>query len=360
MPNPKPTRRLRRRSQKTGLLPGTLVHVGEESSTPVKITLLEYGEAFHREREVTTLEEIMPLSPEAAVTWVNLDGVHQVEVVEKLGTAFGLHPLLLEDVVNTSQRPKAEDFGQYLYVVLRMLIPDAGDNGFASEQVSIVWGDRWVITFQEAQTGDVFDSIRQRIRENKGPIRTLRPDYLAYSLIDMIVDIYFVIVEKVGDAVEALEDQMVEASDRSAIRRLHRLRRQLITLRRSIWPVREAISFVQRCGSALVQPTTLLHLRDVYDHTIQVVDTLETYRDFLAGMLELHLTTVSYRLNEVMKVLTIIGTIFIPLTWVVGIYGMNFDYMPELRWRWGYPAIMAAMAAVAGGMLWYFRRKRWL
>lgn len=222
MPNPKPTRRVRRRSQKTGLLPGTLVHVGEESSTPVKITVLEYGEAFHREREVTTLEEIMPLSPDAAVTWVNLDGVHQVEVVEKLGTAFGLHPLLLEDVVNTSQRPKAEDFGQYLYVVLRMLIPDAGDNGFASEQVSIVWGDRWVITFQEAQTGDVFDSIRQRIRENKGPIRKLGPDYLAYSLIDMIVDTYFVIVEKVGDAVEALEDQMVEASDRSAIRRLHR------------------------------------------------------------------------------------------------------------------------------------------
>lgn len=334
--------------------------MGEESSTPVKVTVLEYSEPFHREREVTTLEEILPLSPEAAVTWVNVDGVHDVSVVEKVGAAFGLHPLLLEDVVTTSQRPKAEDFGQYIYLVIRMLIPGAGEDGFESEQVSIVWGDRWVTTFQEAKAGDVFGPIRQRIRENKGPIRKLGADYLAYSLVDMIVDTYFVIVERLGDAIEALEDQMVDASDRSAIRRLHRLRRQLITLRRSIWPVRETISAVQRCGSGLLQQTTLFHLRDVHDHTIQVVDTLETYRDFLSGMLDLHLTTVSNRLNQVMKVLTVIATIFIPLTFVVGIYGMNFDYMPELHWRWGYPAIMTAMAVVAGGMLWYFRRKRWI
>lgn len=352
------TRRVRRRSQKLGLAPGTLVHVGEEPGQPVRITVTEYGESGLMAERAVGVEEIAPPRDGAAVTWINVDGVHSVDVVERLGAAFGIHPLFLEDVLNTNQRPKIEDFGSYVYAVLKMLSVRS-DGGVDSEQVSLLFGDRWLITFQEGKAGDVFDPVRRWIRENRGRICRLGPDYLAYSLVDVIVDNYFGVVERLGDRLDALEDRLLARAERDDLRQLHELRVELVTLRRAAWPVREVVAGLQRSGSALIREPTQVYLRDVHDHAIQIIDTLDTYRDLSAGLLEIYLTNASNRLNEVMKVLTIIATIFIPLTFIVGIYGMNFDVMPELRWRWGYPAVMLLMAGIAGGMVWYFRRKRW-
>ncbi|MBI3981328.1 MAG: magnesium/cobalt transporter CorA [Gemmatimonadetes bacterium] len=351
-------KRVRRRSQKVGLAPGTLVHVGEETVQKVSITVMEYGESGLVAERVVNAEQLAPPRDGAAVTWINVDGVHHVEIVERLGTAFGIHPLLLEDVLNTNQRPKVEDFGSYVYTVLKMLSLKPGGR-VDSEQVSIIIGDRWLITFQEGKAGDVFDPARRWIRENRGRICRMGPDHLAYSLIDLIVDNYFAVVEDLGDRLDALEEQLLTSADPAALRRLHDLRTELVTLRRSVWPVREVIAGLQRGGSALIREPTQVYLRDVHDHTVQIIDALDAYRDMSAGMLEIYLTNVSNRLNEVMKVLTIIATIFIPLTFVVGIYGMNFDVMPELRWRWGYPVVMVGMVGIALSMVWYFRRKRW-
>jgi magnesium transporter len=351
-------KRVRRRSQKIGLAPGTLVHVGEETAQHVTVTVTEYGESGILGERAVSVDQLMPPGDGAAVTWINVDGVHRVEIVERLGTAFGIHPLLLEDVLNTNQRPKVEDFGSYIYTVVKMLSLLSG-GGVQSEQVSIIIGDRWLITFQEGKAGDVFDPVRRWIRENRGKICRAGPDYLAYALLDVIVDNYFGVVENMGDRLDTLEGRLLTSADPEALRRLHELRTELVTLRRGVWPVREVIAGLQRGGSALIREPTQLYLRDVHDHAIQIVDSLDAYRDLSAGMLEIYLTNVSNRLNEVMKVLTIIATIFIPLTFIVGIYGMNFDVMPELRWRWGYAAVMTLMAGVALSMVWYFRRKRW-
>ena len=350
-------KRVRRRSQKAGLVSGSLVHVGEEAAHAVTISVIEYGESGMLSERRVSLDDVRPPSDGAAVTWINVDGVHQVEIVERLGTAFGIHPLLQEDILNTHQRAKVEDFGAYVYVVLAMLSLKEGQ--VEREQVSIVLGDRWLITFQEGKAGDVFDPVRLWIRERRGRICRMGPDYLAYSLIDIIVDNYFAVVEQLGDRLDSLEERLLTGLDPTALRELHYLRTELLTLRRSLWPVREIVAGLQRGGTTLVRDSTLLYLRDVHDHTIQIIEALDAYRDASAGMLEIYLSSISNRMNEVMKVLTIIATIFIPLTFIVGIYGMNFDLMPELRWPWGYPAVMLSMAALSGGMIWYFRRKGW-
>ena len=349
---------IKKTSKKTGLPPGALVHVGEKRAEEVKITIMDYDETHFQEREAKTIEECLPFKDKPTITWINVDGLHQVEIMERIGDCFGLHPLVLEDILNTGQRPKMEDFDDYVFVVLKMLYDDQ-NNGIATEQISLILGPSFVVSFQE-RTGDVFNPIRERIRSVRGRIRKMGADYLAYALLDSVVDNYFVVLEKLGEKIEFLEEELVANPITDTLQIIHDLKGELVFLRKSVWPLREVISGLERGESALIQESTGIYLRDVYDHTIQVIDTVETFRDIISGMLDIYLSSVSNRMNEVMKVLTIIATIFIPLTLIAGIYGMNFQYMPELGWRWGYPLVLLVMVAVGVAMMAYFRRKKWL
>ena len=321
--------------------------------------MINYDSTNFQERPVNTIEEAFSFKDEASVTWLNIDGVHKPEIIEQVGTHFGLHPLVLEDIANTGQRPKMEDFDDYIYVVLKMLRFDAKENETKAEQVSIILGRDFVISFQERE-GDVFDTVRERLRNNKGRIRKMGADYLTYALIDAIVDHYFVILENLGETIEDIEDKLVTNPSRETLRTIHDLKREMIFLRKSVWPLREVISRLERSESALINKSTCVYLRDVYDHTIQVMDAMETFRDMLSGMLDIYLSSVSNRMNEVMKVLTVIATIFIPLTFLAGIYGMNFRYMPELEQAWSYPVVLTVMFIIAIMMVFYFRRKKWI
>ena len=311
------------------------------------------------EKEAKEVEECFPFKDKPTVTWINIDGIQRIDVIEKIGKHFNLHPLALEDIVNTGQRPKMEDFVDYIFVVLKMLYYDEKERETKAEQLSLVLGPNWVISFQENE-GDVFDPIRERIRADKGRIRKMGADYLVYALIDAVVDNYFLILEKIGEKIEEIEDELVANPAPETLQAIHNLKRQMIFLRKSVWPLREVISRLERWESQLINKSTDIYLRDVYDHTIQVIDAIETFRDMLSGMLDIYLSSVSNRMNEVMKVLTIIATIFIPLTLVAGLYGMNFRYMPELEWPWGYPLVLFFMFAIGVLMLIYFRKKKWL
>ena len=356
MPN---NRRIKRHSRKAGLPPGTLVHIGERKAEQIRITLIDYNEQNFQERVVEKVEECFPFRETPTVTWINIDGLHQIETIEKIGKNFELHPLILEDILNTGQRPKCEDYEKCLFMVLKMLTFNNESNSIQSEQVSLVLGQNFVISFQEA-VGDVFEQIRDRIRNAKGRIRKMSTDYLAYALIDAIVDNYFLILEKMGEQIESMEEELIAKPSDKTVRMIHELKRELIFLRKSVWPLRELISSLEKTGSSLITDSTEPYLRDVYDHTIQVIDTVESFRDMVSGMLDIYLSSISNRMNAVMKVLTIIATIFIPLTFIAGIYGMNFKYMPELGWKWAYPAVWLIMAIVTVVMLIYFKRKKWL
>jgi len=352
-------RLIKKRSRKAGLPPGTLVHIGEQKAEEVRITAIDYDEARFQEKEIKTVEECFLFKDKPTVTWIHVDGIHEVEVLELLGECFGLHPLVLEDILNTDQRPKLEDFGDYIFVVLKTFSYNDQSDELEPEQISLILGPSFVLSFQE-RTGDVFDPIRERIRNGKGRIRRMGADYLAYCLLDSIVDHYFVVLEQVGEEVEFLEEELVTNPTPETLQTIHNLKRDMIFLRKSVWPLREVIGALERGELSLIRESTGIYLRDVYDHTIQVVDTIETFRDMISGMLDIYLSSVSNRMNEVMKVLTIIATIFIPLTLIAGIYGMNFQYMPELGWRWGYPVVWLVMLVIGVLMLVYFRRKRWL
>jgi magnesium transporter len=351
-------RLVKRTSKMAGLPPGTLIHIGERKTEKPRITIIDYGEAQFEEKEAKKIEECFPFKDKPTVTWINVDGIHQVEIIEKLGSHFGLHPLLLEDILNTEQRPKMEDFGDYIFVVLKMLYYDGKGDEIEAEQVSLILGSNFVISFQERE-GDVFDPVRERIRQGKGRIRQAGADYLAYVLLDAIVDSCFLILETLGERIEETEQQLATNPTPETVQLIRKLKREMIILRKSVWPLREVVSGLERCESALIQESTDAYLRDVYDHTIQVMDTVESLRDMVSGMLDIYLSSISNRMNEIMKVLTIFAALFIPLTFVAGIYGMNFRYMPELGWHWGYPMILIVMASIAAGMLTYFRRKKW-
>jgi magnesium transporter len=335
------------------------VHVGEQRHEQVKLSVIKYDGANFQEKAVDSVEEAFSLRDKSSVMWLNIDGVHQPEIIEQVGKSFGLHPLVAEDIASTGQRPKMEEFDDYIFVVLRMLRFDGEENETKTEQISMILGPDFVVSFQERE-GDVFDTIRERLRSNKGRIRKLGADYLAYALIDAIVDNYFMILEKLGEAIEDIEDRLVTNPTSETLQTIHDLKREMIFLRKSVWPLREVINRMERSESPLINKSTFVYLRDVYDHTIQVMDAVETFRDMLSGMLDIYLSSVSNRMNEVMKVLTVIATIFIPLTFVAGIYGMNFKYMPELDQAWSYPAILILMLVVALVMVVYFRRKKWI
>jgi magnesium transporter len=352
-------KRTRRQSKKAGLPPGTLVFTGERKLETARITIIDYDENTFQERQVDRVEECFPFKTTPTVTWINIDGLHEVKIIEEIGAHFGLHPLTLEDILHTGQRPKFEDLDGYLFVVLMMLRYDNESQTVLAEQVSLVLGSNFVVSFQE-NIGDVFEQIRDRIRNSKGRIRKLGADYLMYTLLDAVVDNYFGILEKLGEKIESLEEELVDDPSDRTLHQIHRLKREMVFLRKSVWPLRELISGLERSESTLIEESTGVYLRDVYDHTIQVIDTVESFRDMVSGMLDIYLSSISNRMNAVMKVLTIIATIFIPLTFVAGIYGMNFENMPELKWRYGYAAVWLVMLVVAGLMVLFFKRKKWL
>ncbi|MBU2100143.1 magnesium/cobalt transporter CorA [Candidatus Micrarchaeota archaeon] len=346
-------------SQKPGISPGTLVFVGKKKSDKISIKLIDYTETKFEEKEIKSIEEVFPFKDTASVTWVNVTGLHETSIIEKIGAHFDSHPLILEDILNTEQRPKMEDFDSYLFLVLKMISYNNHDTEMGIEQLSLIVGQNFIISFQETE-GDVFGNVRERIRASKGKIRKMGTDYLAYALVDAIVDSYFLVLENMGEQIELLEEKVMLNPLPKELNTIYRLKHDLIYLRKSVWPLREVINNFQRGESKLVKKTTIVFLRDVYDHTIQVIDTIETYRDMVSGLLDIYLSSVSNKMNEVMKVLTIIATIFIPLTFIVGVYGMNFKHMPELQVEWAYPLLWVIMILVGFSMFLFFRRKKWL
>lgn len=347
-----------RMSKKLGLPPGTIISAGTENN-PVRMRIIDYSETAFSEKEIARPEECFPLKETPTVSWINVDGLQNVTIIEKIGKHFAIHPLVLEDIVHVSQRPKCEDFDSYLFIVIKMLSYDDEERHLQTEQVSFIVGANYVLSFQERE-GDVFNMIRDRIRQAKGRIRKMGADYLAYCLIDAIVDNYFTVIEKIGEQVEILEEELLKSAEPSMQHVIHTLKRETIFLRKSVWPLREIISTLSREENPLIAETTKIYLRDVYDHTIQVIDTVETLRDMLSGLLDLYLSSLSNRMNEVMKVLTMIATIFIPITFIAGVYGMNFEWMPELSWRAAYPLVWISFILISGIMIIFFKKKKWL
>jgi magnesium transporter len=325
----------------------------------VRLRLIDYDQDSIRELEPASIEDAAAHATEPPVTWVNVDGLHDVTVAEAVVERFGVHPLAMEDVLSPTQRPKAEDYQDHFLVIVKMLSFDAATDAIVAEQLSLIVGRHCLLSFQE-RPGDVFEPVRERLRQGRPRIRTRGPDYLAYALIDAVVDNYYRVLEQIGDRIEELERAAMEDASIDVMHRIHHLKGEVLVLRRAVWPLRETLGQMYRGELSGVSEETQLFLRDVYDHCVQVIDTAETLREVLSGAMDLYMSGVSNRMNEVMKLLTIIATIFIPLSFFAGLYGMNFDYMPELAVRWAYPALLGAMAMLAGGMLWYFRRRGWI
>lgn len=344
--------------QKADLPPGALVHVGRAAEEAPRLEEVRYGQDEAMVRRDLSPDDLGPPARRGQVTWVRLAGVHQPELVGRVGRHLGLSPLVMEDILNTHHRPKVEELADQVFVVVKDLgLDEAG--GLTSRQVSLVLGRGWVASFTEAPE-DEPDPVLARIQAGSGRIRRLGADYLAFALLDGVVDGYFLVAERLAERLEALEDALAEAWDQDLIHQLHSLRRLTLQFRRALWPLREAVGWLARGDSGLVSQEARPFFRDLYDHVIQSSEAAESLREQAAGLMELYLALSGERMNRIMKVLTVIATIFIPLTFVAGIYGMNFAWMPELNWRWGYPAVLAAMAVVALAMVWWFRRRRWL
>lgn len=344
--------------RQVGAAPGTLVHIGEQKAAEVGIREIVYTEEQFHAADMTAEELLSRPFVSKANRWININGLHDTALIEKIGECFGIHPLTLEDIVNTLHRPKIEDHDDYLFIVLKMLHYDAAKGRLIVEQLSFLLLDSCLLSFQEAE-GDAFNPVRERLQRGRGRIRKLGCDYLVYALIDAVVDHYYVILEEIGAVIENLEEALLADPDATIMNRIHTLKKEMNFLRRQVWPLRELITTLERDPSDRIRPETDIYLRDVYDHSIQVIDTVEAYRDLLSSLLDLYLTTVSFRMNEVMKVLTIIATIFIPITFVAGIYGMNFKHMPELEWHWGYAGAWGLMGVITVMMLIYFKHKKW-
>lgn len=351
-----------RRSTKAGLPPGSLVHIGRVYRHTTSVSVFTYNDETYKERFCNTLDDCLAYRNSDSVTWINVDGIQDLSLLELLGERFNLHPLVLEDIANTNQRPKIEDYGEYLYVVMRMLYYNQEKNELIGEQVSLIVGKDYVLTIQEGDEKryDVFESVRDRIRNGIGKIRRLGPDFLLYSLMDAMVDNYFVVLEVLDDKIEEAEGILASGAKDDTLPLIQRLKREALTLHKAIWPLREVASSLQREDASHIQPNTRIYLRDVYDHVVQLMDTTETIRDILSGMLDIYLSTLSNRMNEVMKVLTIISTVFMPLSFIAGVYGMNFKFMPELESPLAYPLVWMIMIAIAILMLGYFKKKKWL
>ena len=365
MTSPKPShsraRAARRLSQaaKVGLAPGALIHLGERKTEQSTITLIEYGDTDLVEYCFTSIAEARAYTPRLPVLWLNVHGLHEPDVMAEIGRRFKLHPLVLEDILNTNQRPKIDDYGDYLFMVARFFEIDADNHQIGSDQVSLVLGPNFVLTFQERPSGR-FDPVRARLRKDRGQIRKLGADYLAYSLLDAIVDRYFTILENIGERTEELEDTMLEQPKPGSLQAVHLLKRETLSLRRSIWPLREVINSLTRADDRFFRAETRPYLRDVYDHTVHAIESLEANRDVISGMLDIYLSAVSNRVNQEVRALTVVAIIFMPATLISGIFGMNFKTMPLLDLPAGFLVAIGMMATVAATLSIVFWRRRWL
>ena len=353
-------RRKRQSSRATvGQVPGAPVYVGSKTDSELYIEVFDYDKENLEERRLSAIEDTYGFIASDPVTWININGLNHIEEIEKIGKQYRLHPLVIEDIVNTLQRPKMEEFEDYLFVVLKMLHMDK-EKGLTVEHVSFILGKHYVISFQEAE-GDVFEAVRNRIRNSKGVIRSMNADYLLYALMDAIVDYYFYLLDEIGNRLETLEDLLFETQGSNDITaEIQSLKREILRIRRAITPVREIVSKIEKSGHLAVSEKITIYLSDLQDHIIQVSESVEIYREMTWSLMDMYMTTISNKMNTIMKVLTIIATIFIPLTFIAGIYGMNFENIPELKYRNGYFVLLGVMLLIFILMLYYFRRKKWL
>jgi len=346
-------------SGKTGLAPGTVVYVGKKAGKDLFIDVFDYNMDYLDEKKLKNIEEVISFENKDTITWINVNGLNHVKEIEKLGKDFQLHPLILEDIANTQQRPKLEEHDKYIFVVLKMLYFDK-DQNLKFESISFVQGSSYVLSFQEAD-GDVFNAVRDRLRNSKGRVRSNGADYLLYVLMDAIVDNYFNLMEIMGEKIEELEENLFsEKPNKDLIHEIHGLKREILRIRRAVYPLREVVNHIDKVDPSLISEKTQLYLRDLYDHVIQVSESIDIQRELIWSLMDMHMTTISNRMNEVMKVLTIMATIFIPLTFIAGIYGMNFENIPELKFEYGYFVLWGVMVVVFLAMLYYFKRKEWL
>ncbi|MCF7561842.1 magnesium/cobalt transporter CorA [Sabulilitoribacter multivorans] len=341
-----------------GQVPGSVIYTGNKPDQKLFIEAFDYTKDKYIEKELINVEECFNFEY-GSITWININGLNHVDAIEKIGDHYELHPLVLEDIVNVSQRPKIDEYDDYIFIALKMLYYDTNDK-MVSEQVSFVLGKDYVLSFQEAE-GDVFDNVRDRIRNNKGRVRTLQSDYLLYVLIDSIVDHYFSVIEVLGDKIEDFESEIFSGNINDDISKdIQNLKREILRVRRAIFPLREVINRIEKNENTLIQKKTITYYRDVYDHLIQVSENIDIYREMIWGLMDMYMTTISNKMNEVMKVLTIMASIFIPLTFIAGIYGMNFEYIPELKYKYSYFILWGVMVVLFLGMLYYFKKKKWL
>lgn len=351
---------IRKRVKKKGQPPGTAKYTGEHISNEPVITVIHYSKHDFYEYIGANLDDVLPKKHEEGITWVSIEGLHDSEMITQLTKKFDIHPLTVEDILNIEQRPKVEEFDNYIFITLKMLLWHPSKSNFSVRQLSIILGKNFVLSFQELNT-KLFDNIHKRLKGNPTqPLRQHGSDYLTYRLIDAVVDEYFIVLEALGNQIEKTEELIIAAPTPTNSRTIYRLKRQMLLLRKAIWPMREAISHLIHVDDHLISKYTSLYLRDVYDHAVQAIDSVETFREMLSSMLDMYLSSLTNRMNEIMKTLTIITTIFIPITSIASIYGMNFHYMPELQWRYGYPFAIGIMLLIAILMLIYFKRKKWI
>ncbi|MEM1282635.1 MAG: magnesium/cobalt transporter CorA [Chlamydiota bacterium] len=350
---------LKKKRQKFGLPPGALVHVGDKPDQKVKLTLIDYSETKILQRNNLSVESCLSFMNKPTVTWINVTGIHDAKLISEFGSRIGLHPLMLEDIMNTTQRSKLDDYKDTIFIVLRLLKFDEKYNRVNDEQVSLILGNKFVISFTET-SDDVFAPVFQRLHVTNSRIRKRGPDFLCYSLVDSIVDHHFVVLEHVDEQLDTLEDELIHHLSTDTLQKIQHKKREITALRKALWPLREVISRFQRLDTPLVRETTRLYLHDVYDHSIQAMETVESFRDISGGLLDMYMSTMSQKMNEVMKVLTLVATIFVPLTFIASLYGMNFKNMPEIDSDWGYYGTLSVMFSIAFAMMLYFKRKKWI
>ncbi|WP_036252118.1 magnesium/cobalt transporter CorA [Methylobacter sp. BBA5.1] len=346
-------------SEKSGLPSGSLVHVGEVHGIENRITVIDYNPSMLEKRIIKSIEDVLPYKQTDTVTWVNIEGLSDISIIDAIGKHFGIHALVLEDILNTHQRPKFEDFNDYLYIVLKALSLSDDIFDVDYEQVSLLVLDKFVFSFKEKPDA-IFDPILAQLGNEKGRLRNFGTDYLAYVIMDTVVDEYFALQDALDELIENVEDELLSTPTAKTLKTIQTIKRELIFLRRSVSPLRELLVAIQRSDSHLLHERTKRYFGDVYDHAIRVIEAMESYRDLIAGMLDIYLSSVSNKMNETMKVLTVFATIFIPLTFIAGVYGMNFEYMPELKWKWAYPALWMLFIAISVFLLGYFKKKDWL
>lgn len=349
----------KRYSRKVGLPPGTLIYVGEERSEPIVINLIEYNESSCRESTIGKYEECKSLNEPNTVTWLHIQGIHEVEHVREMGQHFDIDTLVLEDIMNPTQLPKIEQYDEFIFLIIRTLKFDPDTNNLSEEPINLIVGNNYVISLQESGEG-LFQTIKNRIENQQGRIRRMQAGYLAYALIDLIVDNYFVVVEQISDTIELVEEEAIANPTPDVLKRINSIRRQLLLLRKPIIPLRDVISEIQSREIEIFTEDTYPYFNDVYDHILQIIHTLETLRISASSLYDTYTSALNHRMNEVMKVLTLVATFFIPLTFIAGIYGMNFQFMPELKMQWGYPIILIVMLSIGIVMFIYFKRKKWL